>query len=228
MLKLFKNKVAKHEPAYTRKQRSENRLAELRISYNPNLPETIEDNTSKIRTSSEIASKIVSLWEIVNIANKVKKSSRRESIAFLKDVKLWSSLSRKEQDFLSRPNPNKQQIIDLSWRTEVLKVLYWALNEISILGDPLEDLSLIELSEKLIEKYPTIESFINNTQLRPKNEILDEADFTYRLHWSARSHRRKKQGVPSKYNYSVIVERDFAFRWITNPQSEWDEITLDT
>ncbi|NQY11315.1 MAG: DUF4272 domain-containing protein, partial [Flavobacteriales bacterium] len=49
-----------------------------------------------------------------------------------------------------------------------------------------------------------------------------------RLHWCSKDHRRKKQGVPSKYNYSVIKERDFAFRWLTSPKENWDEISLNT
>ena len=40
--------------------------------------------------------------------------------------------------------------------------------------------------------------------------------------------RRKQQNIPLNYSYSVIRERDFAFRWLTSPDVNWDEITLDT
>ncbi|MCH2231334.1 MAG: DUF4272 domain-containing protein [Crocinitomicaceae bacterium] len=228
MFNLFKKKIQKHNSPQNRKERSENRLAKLGISYNSNLPLTIEKDSVAIRNVEEVSSKIICLWEVVNIASKTKDSNRSESIEFLKDVKLWNFLSPLDQEFLTTKNHSKQRIIDMTWRTEVLKVLYWSLNEISSLGDPIEDDTLVSVSDKTLEKYPSLDSFLDRTKLRSTKEILDESDFIYRLHWSSREHRRKQQNVPSNYNYSVIRERDFAFRWLTDPSLKWDEITLDT
>ena len=86
----------------------------------------------------------------------------------------------------------------------------------------------MQISDKIYSKFPSIKDYLNQTKLKPITEILDEADFIYRLHWCSKDHRRKKQGVPSKYNYSVIKERDFAFRWLTSPKENWDEISLNT
>lgn len=227
-MKFFRKKVEKHKNPSSRKEISENRIADLGILFNPNLPLTHEMNDLIIRDSKEIASRIVVLWEVVNVANNFKGTNRKESVEFLKDVKLWNLLSPREQTFLSTSKHEKQRIIDLTWQTEILKVLYWSINEISFLNEPIEDNSLVEISEKTIRKYQSLEKFINQTKIRSTKEILDEADFTYRLHWCCREHRRKNQRVPSKYNYSVIRERDFAFRWITNPNKNWDNITLDT
>lgn len=211
----------------SRKERSENRLTELGIKYNPNLPVTIENNSSNIRSAKEIASKIVALWEVVNAAQ-VKDSSRQKSIEFLKDVELWDSLSPLDQEFLTKEKHTKQKIINMSWRTEVLKVLYWALGELSSLGIPEEEGRLSILSDKVNEKYGALDPFLNQTKLRSKEEILDESDFIYRLHWCSKRHRREEQHVPPNYNYSVIVERDFALRWLTDPELNWDDVSLDT
>jgi len=228
MFNLFKKKIQKHNSPQSRKERSENRLAELGIAYNSNLPSTIEKDLVDIRNVKEVSSKIICLWEVVNIASKTKDSNRGESIEFLKDVKLWDFLSPLDQEFLSIENQTKQRVIDMTWRTEVLKVLYWSLNEIQSLGEPVEDESVVNISDKVLEKYPSLETFLHQTELRSTKEILDESDFIYRLHWSSRQHRRKEQNVPSNYNYSVIKERDFALRWLTEPNLKWDEITLDT
>jgi hypothetical protein len=228
MFNVFKKKESKLKSPLSRKERSENRLAELGITFNPNLPVTNESDSTAIRNSKEIASKIISLWEVVNIASKTKDSNRGESIEFLKDVKLWGSLSTLDQEFLINEEHSKQRIIDMTWRTEVLKVLYWSLNEIPSLDEPIEGGSLVSVSDRVLKNYPSLNSFLNKTKMRPQKEILDESDFIYRLHWSSRQHRRKEQNVPSNYNYSIIKERDFALRWLTDSQLNWDEITLDT
>ncbi|WP_027421417.1 DUF4272 domain-containing protein [Crocinitomix catalasitica] len=227
-MKFFTNSKTQEKNKKSRKERSENRLAALGIDFNPNLPATIENESDKIRCSKEIRSKIVSLWEVVNIARGIKGSNRDESVDFLKDVQLWSSLSPIEQNFLVDNKSSEQDIIDLTWRTEVLKVLYWSINELPSLDDPVEDNTLVDLSDKVIGKYPSLEKFLNESNQRASKETLDEADFLYRLHWCSRGERRNKQGVPNHYNQSVIAERDFALRWITNPNLKWDEITLDT
>lgn len=228
MMRFFKKTVDKHENPNSRKEVSENRLADLGISFNPNLAMTHETNDLMLRDAKEIASRIVVLWEVVNVASKFKGADRNESVKFLKDVDLWDALSPLEKRFLSTIHHKKQRLIDLTWQTEIIKVLYWSLHEIPSLGEPIEDNTVVDISEKSIKKYPTIENFLTQTKVRKTAEILDEADFMYRLHWCSRAHRRKNQGLPSRYSYSVIRERDFAFRWITDPTENWDSITLDT
>lgn len=227
-MKFFTNRKTQEKIKKSRKERSENRLVELGIEFNPNLPVTIKNESDKVRSSKEIRSKIVSLWEVVNIARGSKDSNRDESIDFLKDAQLWSSLSPVEQNFLINNENSEQEVIDFTWRTEVLKVLYWSINELTSLDAPIEDKTLVDASDKVIGKYSSLEKFLNESNQRPTTEILDEADFLYRLHWCSRGKRRNKQGVPNHYNQSVIMERDFALRWITNPNLKWDEITLDT
>ena len=128
MLKLFKKNIPKHKVPRTRKERSENRLASLGIEYNPHLPETIEFDLTKIRSSKKIASKIIATWEVINIATKSKDSDRIESIEFLKDIDLWNDLSLQEKEFLEKKKHSSQKIIDIQWKTETLKVLYWSLD----------------------------------------------------------------------------------------------------
>lgn len=228
MLNLFNKKIVKHDSPSNRKQRSENRLADLGIQYNPNLPHFADIEYPSIRSSEEVAARIIALWEVVNIASNAKDSDRPESVEFLKEVDLWDSLSPKEQQFLIKNSHDKQRNIDLAWQTEVLKVLYWSLKEIDELGKPVEDNNLVAVSDRVLENFPSLDSFLRNSQLRPASDILDEADFIYRLHWCSRNHRRKEQGVPRGYNYSVIRERHFAFNWLTDPNSLWDEISCDT
>lgn len=210
-----------------RKERSENRLLDLGIDFNPDLP-PIAGHTDKFRSPQEIASKVLATWEVINIAQNAKDSDRKESVEFLKEIDLWKFLSPNEQWFLIKNRHDNQTVINQRWKTEAIKVFYWSLKELSHLGEPTEDDSLPRLSERVYSKHPTIDHYFEQVKLRSKYEILDEADYIYRLHWSSRPHRAQKMGVPSEYNYSVIRERDFAFRWLTNVDSNWDDISLDT
>ena len=230
-LRFFKKKIKlknpRHNSPKTRKERSENRLLDLGIDYNPHLPEiTIESH--KIRSAKEVASKVIATWEVINVAQNTIDSDRKESVEFLKDIELWNYLSPNEQIFLSKTHHDRQTVIDFSWKTEAIKALYWALDDLDSLGEPTEDDSLQKLSDSVYSKHSEIDEYFKHIKLRADSEIFDEADFIFRLHWSSRSHRSREMGVPKTYNYSVISERDFALRWLIDSSTNWDEISLDT
>lgn len=230
-MKFFKKKIKtknpRHDSPRTRKERTENRLLDLGIDYNPHLPAILDDN-DRIRLPKEVASKVIATWEVINVAQNTNDSGRKESVEFLKEIEMWTFLSRGEQKFLTKTQHDKQTVINYSWKTEAIKVLYWALDELPNLGAPSEDNSLQKLSDSVYSKHQTLNAYFEQIKLRRKDEILDEADFYYRLHWSSRPHRSKEMGVPKKYTYSVIRERDFAFRWLIDLDSKWDDISLDT
>lgn len=224
MIKFFKRKTTE----FNRKKNSENQLSNLGIKYNPGLPITYENNDITLRSPKEIAAKTVSLWFLINLTNDPSSENKKDTLGLIKQFGLLDTVSTCDLEFLTNNNHSEQDIIDLTWRTETIKTLYWALNLIPNLGTPIEDESVYNISEDIVEKYPSPEVFISNAKLRSKEEILNETDFIYRLHWASRPHRRSDQNVPANYDYSVIRERDFALRWITNPNIDWDEITLDT
>jgi Domain of unknown function (DUF4272) len=63
---------------------------------------------------------------------------------------------------------------------------------------------------------------------RPLSEILDEADYYYRLHWAALELRLN--GTSSdKANEEIVVERHKALNWLIRYMDQnWDDITTDT
>ena len=153
---------------------------------------------------------------------------RERAIAWLKNERLWDSVSPKEQDFLASDNAPEQDIIEASWRAESLWTLLWSLGEIEKLGLP-KGLCDSQLIQKIM---PALESssvqFINQATLRSPAEILDATDLIYRIHWAVVDGHSNNQEIPGGFHPGIVYERHYALNWLTWYADEWDDITTDT
>jgi hypothetical protein len=71
-------------------------------------------------------------------------------------------------------------------------------------------------------------SFVVDAKSRPLPELLDMADFYYRLHWAAIDLRLKGQ-KSDVANEEIIQERHRALNWLIRyMDQEWDDVTTDT
>jgi len=151
---------------------------------------------------------------------------RAEVIEFLKYCGLWRAFSSQEQDMLGR-KLTKQEVIDISWRTECIWVMLWAIGKFPMIQLPTTEVQVDELIEFISELTSDHTDFVRTSELRPVSEILDLSDLTYRLHWAARQedldgHQR------TPLILSAVREQHYAINWITHYADEWDEVTTDT
>jgi len=71
--------------------------------------------------------------------------------------------------------------------------------------------------------------FIQDANLRPIGEILDEADLIYRYHWAVKNARSKGEPPPANLDKGVVLERHHALNWLIGyMDQEWDDISTDT
>ena len=142
-----------------------------------------------------------------------------------------SKLTPFEKEFIDTENPNSQQRSNAFWRVESLDVLLWALNVNNYLSYPNRTSDETGSAEMNIHKiYAFSENeFRENTTLRPKKEILDEADLILRLHWACVNAKIKNEPPPSDLNPTVIFLRHWTLNWLTNyMRQDWDDIKTDT
>ena len=70
--------------------------------------------------------------------------------------------------------------------------------------------------------------FVAESKCRTTEEILDMADYYYRLHWAAIELRIKGK-KSDLLDEGVIRERHRALNWLIGTlNQEWDDVTTDT
>jgi hypothetical protein len=71
-------------------------------------------------------------------------------------------------------------------------------------------------------------SWINNSTLRDSEEILNQTDLIYRIHWAVKEAQFNNQPIPANINIGVVYERHIALNWLTMYAEDWDDLTADT
>jgi hypothetical protein len=189
------------------------------------LPLVEDYKIAKFRDTKEIASKAVVLYGLIYVANKAKTSE--EITGFFKKYNLWKYVSPNERTYLAKPNKTDKDNNPMTWRVENLNTLLWALNHFDKLAYPTEMCDFRNYKNlPSVENDPT--EWINNSKLRETEDILNETDLIYRLHWATEDARVNNTKTPANLNTDVLLERHFALNWLTMYSEDWDDITTDT
>ena len=78
-------------------------------------------------------------------------------------------------------------------------------------------------------KTRTCTEFMRDAELRPMDEILDQADLIYRYHWAAKDRGHEERDPPAGLDRSVVRERHYALNWLIGYCDQpWDEVSTDT
>ena len=70
--------------------------------------------------------------------------------------------------------------------------------------------------------------WIARSKLRDTEEILNELDLTYRIHWATRDAALNNKAIPRDFHPGIVFERHYALNWLVIYADEWDDITTDT
>lgn len=178
-----------------------------------------------LRKPSEIATRIMILTGIIDTAFD---EDRKEIVSWLKDTNLWKDVSKSEKEYLTKKSLTKEDKIASSWRTEAVNVLFWSLGMVDKLNEPIKECDLTKAHEGTKEKYGSLDNFIKQSEIRSTEEILDQIDLIYRIHWAVRDAILNNRPYPNGYDPSIVYERHYALNWITCYQEDWDDITTDT
>jgi hypothetical protein len=220
-----KDKQSEPKTAIERKLQNEKCLKSLGIPFIDHLPLIEEEHEVRVRTSQEIAKRILVLTYLNYVAEEPE--DREKVVDFLKVQELWDSVSRDETKLFKKRLTDKDKI-NISWRSEAIWILLWTINKVDNLDLPIEEIEVSTILDLLPDFLTDTYEFVEKSTLRTVSEILDISDLTYRLHWAAREAYSNKEEIPGNLNSSILQERHYAINWATYYGEDWDEITTDT
>jgi hypothetical protein len=157
---------------------------------------------------------------------------RAELLAWLRESGLEAALTPEERNVLEADAPDKKQVLNMSWQSERLIVLLWALCKVEVLPSSAEQCS-IQVLEELLPPYgdQSLVQFRESARLRPENELFDAAVQIQALHSVAiqRATKPEYRQMEGPVDIEVIQERHHAINWLVGYSGQpWDEITADT
>ena len=145
----------------------------------------------------------------------------------LKSYELQPYLTPKELAFVLDNSPSQHDRVQFIWRYEAASTLLWALGFVDQLGKPVQMCDVKFAVATMTER--TTSQFIEDSELRPIADILDQADLIYRYHWAVRDAHLKGQQIPAALNPDVTEERHYALNWLIGYlEQAWDDVATDT
>lgn len=201
------------------KNKNTNYLSSVGIDVPEDLPRIESLDEVKPRTAQDIAGRLCALSYVIGLSFDMK---GKDLLAHLKKFNLMSFVSGYENELLNQDIIGDQDKINISWLAECAQALAWCIG--------LVDLDHFKhCDEDLATKVPfnaDPKEFIQNAQLRPMAEMLEQADLLYRMHWYARN--CGLTGQECKLSESIVSERRKAIDWAYGVEENWDEVPMDT
>jgi hypothetical protein len=203
-----------------RKLNSERKLASLGIVLIDNLPPIEDEHDVNLKTAQQIAKRIL----ILSYLNCVTfdPSLQQEVMMFLIRERLWGDASVREKAFFHKPTLSEDEAAEIQWRAESIWLMLWAINKVDTLELPSGEVKPEDIFPFLPGFFENTDDFIYTAKTRIHSEVLDEADFTFRLNWTIREASVRKQAIPG-INESVAYERYLALSWITGLTDQWQD-----
>ncbi len=200
-------------------------LASINIPFYSRVPLIEEGQESKIRSSVEIAKRILVLSYLCYLSEVWE--DRDEVVEFLKKEDLWASVSSNEQKLFLKEKLTEKERINISWRPEGIWLLLFVIHKIDQLALPQQEIKMDAIFDQIPDFMAATKSFINAATLRPTGQILDAFDLIYRIHWAVRD-AQLNNSAPLNVHPGIVFERHYAINWVLNPTLNWDDVTTDT
>ncbi len=201
------------------RDRNNSYLLSVGIKTNSNLPLIEEVEEVQPRTAQDVAGRLSSIAYVIGMAFGAKQD---DLIYYLNKYSLWRYVSHYEKSLLESDKISEQDRINMEWLSESAQALAWALYLVDL--DHFKHCD-DDLATKIpYKKNPT--DFISSSNLRPIEEIQEQSDLLYRMHWYAKHCRL--EGKECVISESIILKRRKAIDWVYGVEQEWDEVQLDT
>lgn len=207
-----------------RKARSIARLQAEGVPTVAHLPVITSEADSLPRTTDAVAQRAIGLM----IHAVLGETGDQELIANLLDqFDAHDFLTPAERALLDVDPLSQRQRTDAAWRYEGVEVLLWAVGLLDDLS-PADTITDVPALAKLFREEGT-EGVLARARLRPQSEILDAADYVYRLHWAVTEARLNGTPSPDNVDPSVVYERHYALNWLIGYAGlSWDNMATDT
>lgn len=221
--------------AVERRNKSMALLRDRHIYVTPWLPLLWEQAEEPGRTVEEVCRRaaallIVSLYSECRVGEHMSYEESREFVKpIIEGYGAERFFSPGEKAYLDDPNSTEQTQIQYAWQYENLWVMEWALGLTDDLFWPTR-ICDVPQSVRIMREYPSMEELTAAARLRPRKELLDQADLIYRLHWACVDARVMGMPAPQELEEGVVMERHRALFWLAgcDEMCPWDDVDLST
>ena len=221
--------------AVERRNKSMALLRDRHIYVTPWLPLLWERAEEPGRTVEEVCRRaaallIVSLYSECRVGEHMSYEESREFVKpIIEGYGAEGFFSPGEKAYLDDPNSTEQTQIQYAWQYENLWVMEWALGLTDDLLWPTR-ICDVPQSVRIMREYPSMEELTAAARLRPRKELLDQADLIYRLHWACVDARVMGMPAPQELEEGVVMERHRALFWLAgcDEMCPWDDVDLST
>jgi hypothetical protein len=221
--------------AVERRNKSMALLRDRHIYVTPWLPLLWERAEEPGRTVEEVCRRaaallIVSLYSECRVGEHMSYEESREFVnPIIEGYGAEGFFSPGEKAYLDDPNSTEQTQIQYAWQYENLWVMEWALGLTDDLFWPTR-ICDVPQSVRIMREYPSMEELTAAARLRPRKELLDQADLIYRLHWACVDARVMGMPAPQELEEGVVMERHRALFWLAgcDEMCGWDDVDLST
>ncbi|HHG83587.1 MAG TPA: DUF4272 domain-containing protein, partial [Bacteroidetes bacterium] len=220
----FVLKEVKHsEAAKARKVQNETLLAEYEVPTNRNLPPIVDAQNAHLRSKTAVADRALALCLVALQGEGLDQAILNQVQA---QFEISGHLSPKEQAFLQ--NPDQLERATFAWRYEALNVMMWALGYVEVLAYP-DRICDVQQIVGIIRNANSREGFQAGAKLRTIDELLDQADLAFRLHWACVDAGLREVQPSADLNCGVVYQRLYALNWLHGDQgSDWDDVHTGT
>ncbi len=194
-------------------------LASLGIKVPEHLPLIESLDEVSPRSSTDVASRLCAIAYVIGLGFDVNGS---ELMVQIEKYNLVHFVSDYEKELLERKSVEGQDKINMTWLTESAQSLAWCIGLV-VLDH------FTHCDDDLADQIPfktDPSDFITNAKLRPIEEIQEQSDLLYRMHWYARN--CSLTGKECEFSMSIISERRKAIDWVYGLEENWDEVPSDT
>jgi hypothetical protein len=187
------------------------------------LPVVEDELKVKPRTAAEIADRT---FATALCAIKGEDNDQALVDSLIEEYQAQKLFSPAERLFIET-NATQQDLMNFAWRYECVHVFLWALGYLPELNPP-DKLADVPKEISLLREKG-VAGLAREAKPRSTSELLDQADYYYRLHWGAIELRIKKSPPNPRANEEIIQERHRALNWLTRYLNQsWDDVTTDT
>jgi hypothetical protein len=157
---------------------------------------------------------------------------REELLEWLRESSLDAALTPSERAFLDGSGCTPKDQIRMTWHSERLVVLLWALGKVENMPVPGAQCSIAVL-EELLPPYgdESLKDFRATARMRTEDDLFDAAFEIQELHVVALQRVKHPGYRPSApdVDLEVISERHHAINWLVGYESaSWDDVGLAT
>lgn len=214
-----------------RKNKSIEKIKELRIAYLDTLPTIVDSSEIPLRSLDEICKRAIACLLSTQIACDISENndyneSKELFSNLLKNYGVENNLLYKEKTLFAG-SYQEQDVIDIVWTYETYWALIWALGLIDNIEYP-TTICDCQKAITIVGDCQSYDEFKSKCHLRNIEEILDMLDLYYRYHWACVEKRLNPETSIGELNPDVVIERRRGLEWLISQEQDWNDIQLNT